>query len=68
MATSRTFATSIPNRVAAAAMKAACVVSVTTPNAWSPSAFVISTCATNVATAPIPRPSTFCPVWPTITR
>ena len=29
---------------------------------------VIRTCATNVATAPIPRPSTFWPVWPTITR
>ena len=36
IATSRTFATSIPNRVAAAAMNAACVVSVTTPNAWAP--------------------------------
>jgi hypothetical protein len=66
--TRRTFATSIPNRVAAAAMKAAWVVRVTTPKASSPSAFVMRTCAANVATAPIASPSTFCPVWPTITR
>ena len=56
MATSRTLATSIPNRVNAAAMNANCVATVTTPKAASPSRFDMRTCAAKVAAAPIARP------------
>ena len=68
IATSRTFATSMPKRVAAAAMNANCVVSVTMPNDRSPNRRVMITCAAKVAAAPIASPSTFCPVLLRITR
>src|SRR3954453_6461969 len=59
MATSRTFATSIPNRVAVDAMNANCVVTVTTPNSEGPSVRVIAICVTNVARTPTASPTTF---------
>ena len=68
IATSRTFATSIPNRVAVDAMNANCVVSVTTPKRAGPSVRVITICVTNVASTPTPRPITFCPAPPRMSR
>lgn len=64
MAIRRTAAMSMPNRVAAAPMKANCVASVTMPRASAPGApppkeREISTFAAKVARTKTPRPTTF---------
>src|SRR5438067_7571496 len=68
MATSRTLATSMPNRVAVDAMNANCVATVTTPKIEAPSDLVITTCVAKVATTPAPRPMTFWPAPPRMSR
>ena len=68
IATRRTFATSIPNRVAVLAMNANCVVRVTTPNSAGPSPRVMITWVANVVSTPAARPITFCPAPPRMSR
>ncbi len=68
MATSRTLATSMPNRVAVLAMKANWVVRVTTPNSELPKVLVMMIWVANVASTPTARPITFCPAPPRMSR
>src|SRR5438093_5175861 len=68
IATSRTLATSIPNRVAVEAMKANCVATVTTPKADAPRERVMTTWVANVARTPAPSPITFWPAPPRMSR
>src|SRR6266540_3422758 len=68
IATSRTFATSMPKRVAVEAMNANCVATVTTPKIEAPSERVMTICVANVASTPAPSPITFWPAPPRMSR